>query len=151
MSDKLVKMFSTWFYIGNIPGAPGTVASAAGALLAIIVSSNTVLYVLIVGAVTLLGFQVCGQMEKILGRKDPGCIVIDEVAGMMVAFFLLPLNAAVIVTAVFLFRAFDMFKIYPVNKFEQWEGAAGVMADDLIAGAYTNIVMQVAVRWAGVI
>ena len=150
MSDKLVKMLSTWFYIGDIPGAPGTVASAAGALLAIIFSSNIILYLLILCAVIMMGFKVCGLMEKILGRKDPGCIVIDEIAGIMVALFLLPLNFAVMITAFFLFRAFDMFKIYPVNKFEQLEGSAGVMMDDLFAGVYTNIVMQVAVRWAGI-
>jgi phosphatidylglycerophosphatase A len=151
MSDKLVKMLSTWFYIGDIPGAPGTVASAAGALLAIIFSSNIILYLLILCAVIIMGLKVCGLMEGILDRKDPGCVVIDEVAGIMVAFFLLPLNIAVIFTAFFLFRAFDMFKIYPVNKFEQLQGSMGVMMDDIIAGVYTNIVMQVAVRWAGVI
>ena len=69
--------------------------------------------------------------------------MIDEVAGMMVAFFLLPVKWPVIITAFFLFRAFDMFKIYPVNKFEGIEGGAGVMMDDLIAGLYTNIVMQI--------
>jgi len=143
-------MLSTWFYIGNVPGAPGTVASVAGALVAIIFSPNIYLYLFIFLVVTILGFNVCGRMEEILDRKDPGCIVIDEVAGIMVAFFLLPLNFAVIITAFFLFRAFDMFKIYPVNKFERLDGSAGVMIDDLVAGVYTNLVMQVAVRWAGV-
>jgi len=151
MSDKFVKILSTWFYIGNVPGAPGTVASAIGILMAIIFSPNIYLYLLLFLVVTLLGFIVCGRMEKILDRKDPGCIVIDEVAGMIIAFFLLPLNFAVIIATFFLFRAFDMFKIYPVNKCEQLEGSAGVMIDDLVAGVYTNIVMQVAVRWAGII
>jgi len=77
--------------------------------------------------------------------------VIDEVAGVMLAFFLLPLTPAVAVTTFFLFRAFDMFKIYPVNKFEEIEGSAGVMLDDLFAGLYTNITMQIAVRWAGLL
>ena len=151
MSDKLVKLFSTWFYIGNMPGAPGTAASAAAVLLAVIFSRNIFLYILVFIAVTILGFMVSGRMEKILDRKDPGCIVIDEVAGVMVAFFLLPLTWPVVITTFFLFRAFDMFKIYPVNKFEEMEGSAGVMMDDLIAGLYTNIVMQCAIRWAGII
>jgi phosphatidylglycerophosphatase A len=151
MSDKLIKMLSTWFYIGNIPGAPGTAASAAGALMCVILSANMFLYICVLVVVTVLGCKVCGRMEEILGRKDPGCVVIDEVAGIMVAFFLLPLTPAVVITAFFLFRAFDMFKIYPVNKFEQMEGASGVMADDLVAGLYTNITMQIAVRWAGIV
>ena len=149
MSDKLVKMLSTWFYVGDIPGAPGTAASAVAVLMVIIFSPNTFLYVLIAVIVTVLGFLVSGRTEEILGRKDPGCIVIDEVAGIMVAFFLLPLTLSVIITAFFLFRAFDMFKIYPVNKFEEIHGGAGIMIDDLVAGLYTNIIMHIAIRWAG--
>ena len=151
MSDKLVKMFSTWFYVGDLPGAPGTAASAVAVLMAVIFAPNTFLYILVTIAVTVLGFAVSGRMETILDRKDPGCIVIDEVAGIMTAFFLLPLTWPVIITAFFLFRAFDMFKIYPVNKFEEIEGGTGVMMDDLVAGLYTNIVMQLAVRLAGVV
>ncbi|MCK5179326.1 MAG: phosphatidylglycerophosphatase A [Candidatus Omnitrophica bacterium] len=151
MSDKLVKMLSTWFYVGDIPGAPGTAASAVAVLMAVIFAPNIFLYILVTIIVTVLGFKVSGRMEAILGKKDPGCIVIDEVAGIMVAFFLLPLTLPVVITAFFLFRAFDMFKIYPVNKFEEMKGATGVMMDDLIAGLYTNIVMQLAVRWAGII
>jgi len=151
MSDKLVKMLSTWFYVGDLPVAPGTFASAVGVLMAIICSPSTFVYVVVVAIVTLLGFMVSGRMEKLLDQKDPGCIVIDEVAGVMVAFFLLPMTPVVIITAFFLFRAFDMFKIYPVNKFEELEGTTGVMMDDIIAGAYTNIVMQFAVRAAGII
>ncbi|HQP09874.1 MAG TPA: phosphatidylglycerophosphatase A [Candidatus Omnitrophota bacterium] len=151
MPDKLVKMLSTWFYVGNIPAAPGTAASAVAVLLAVICSAHIFLYLLVLLAVTVLGFAVSGRMEDILGRKDPGCIVIDEVAGVLVALFLLPLNWPVVITAFFLFRAFDMFKIYPVNKFEQGKGGLGIMADDLVAGLYTNLVMQIAVRWAGIV
>ncbi|MBN1870699.1 MAG: phosphatidylglycerophosphatase A [Candidatus Omnitrophica bacterium] len=151
MSDKIVKMLATWFYVGDIPGAPGTAASAVAVMMAVICAPNLFLYVLIAIIVIALGFKVSGRTEEILGRKDPGCIVIDEVAGIMVAFFLLPITWPVLITAFFLFRAFDMFKIYPVNKFEQIEGGAGVMMDDLIAGLYTNIVMQLAVRWAGIL
>lgn len=151
MSDKLVKMLSTWFYVGNLPGAPGTAASAVGALMALILSANLFLYIVVLLVVTIIGFMVSGKMEIILDRKDPGCIVIDEVSGILIALFLLPLSPVVMITAFFLFRAFDMFKIYPVNKFEQLKGSKGIMMDDLMAGVYTNIVMQFAVRWAGVI
>jgi len=151
MSEKIVKMLSTWFYVGNLPVAPGTAASAVGVVMAMICSSNVFFYVCVTLIVTILGFMVSGRMEEILDQKDPGCIVIDEVAGVMIAFFLLPLTPVVIITAFFLFRAFDMFKIYPVNKFEQLKGSTGVMMDDVIAGVYTNVVMQVAIRWAGII
>jgi len=151
MSDKIVKLLSTWFYVGNLPVAPGTAASAVGVAIAIICSPSIFLYIFITLIVTILGFMVSGKMEKMLGQKDPGCIVIDEVAGIMLAFFLLPLSPVVVIVTFFLFRAFDMFKIYPVNKFEKFEGSTGVMMDDIIAGIYTNIVMQFAIRAAGII
>ena len=70
MSDKLVKMLSTWFYVGNVPGAPGTAASAVGALMAVILSPNLFIYVIVLVVVTIIGFNVSGRMEVILDRKD---------------------------------------------------------------------------------
>ena len=70
----------------------------------------------------------------------------------MCAFrILLPPAWPIIVTAFFLFRAFDMFKIYPVGLFERLEGSTGVMMDDIVAGLYTNIIMHIAIRLMGVV
>lgn len=149
--DKYIKLLSTWFYIGYFPLAPGSMASVAGALMAMIFSSQPFLYILATAVVTVLGFKVSGRMEEMGTQKDPSCIVIDEVAGVLIAFAWLPLSWPVIITAFFLFRAFDMFKLYPVNKFDSIPGAKGIMMDDIVAGIYTNITMQLAVRWAGLI
>jgi len=151
MSDKQVKLFSTFFYVGNFPFAPGTLASAVGALICILLQDTILLYLIAFAVITVIGFKTSGLMEKIVGKKDPGCVVIDEVSGIMVSFFLLPMTPAVIITAFFLFRAFDMFKIYPCNKLEDLGGGEGIMLDDIMAGVYTNIVMQIAIRWAGII
>jgi len=151
LSDRLVRLFSTFFGIGNLPLAPGSMASIAGVLICVLLQSSVLLYGAVFGVITLLGFWSCGRMEALLNEEDPSSVVIDEVSGVMIAFFLLPLTPAVMWTAFFLFRAFDMFKIYPVNKFEEIPGGAGIMMDDVIAGIYTNIVMQIAVRWAGIV
>jgi len=151
MSKEIIKLLSTFFYLGNMPVAPGTLASFAGMLLAITFSSSTPIYIIATLGVIFLGFQVSGQMEKILKKKDPSCVVIDEVAGILIAFFALPLSPAILIVTFFLFRAFDMFKIYPVNKFEAMEGSTGIMMDDLVAGVYTNLVMQLAIRWTHLI
>ncbi len=151
MRDRLAQLLATFFYIGNVPAAPGSLASFAGTLLAIALYGNRGLYITVFLAITFLGFAVSARAEKLSGRKDPSCIVIDEVSGVLLAFFALPLTPAVIVTTFFLFRAFDMFKIYPVNRFEELPGAVGIMADDLWAGFYTNIVMQMALRWTGIL
>ncbi len=150
MRDYLTKLLATWFFIGNFPVAPGSLASLAGTLLAIALYGHPVIYIVVFLAITFAGLVVSGRVEKLLGQKDPSCIVIDEVSGVLLAFFALPLTPAVIVTTFFLFRAFDMFKIFPVNRFEELPGAVGIMADDLWAGLYTNIVMHLALRWAGI-
>lgn len=151
MSDKMVKMFGTFFYIGDIPFAPGTIASAVGAMIYLCFYEHLFFYALLTIGITFLGLIVSGPLEAILKQKDPSCIVIDEVAGVMIAFFMLPINIPVAITAFFLFRAFDMFKLYPANKFEDTHGSVGVMMDDILAGLYTNITMQIAVRWAGIV
>ena len=151
MRDRLSRVLATFFFMGNFPVAPGSLASLAGTLLAIALYGHPGTHVFLFLLITFAGFAVSGRVEKLLGRKDPSCIVIDDVSGVLLAFFTLPLTPAVIVTTFFLFRAFDMFKIFPVNRFEELPGAVGIMADDLWAGFYTNITMQFALRWAGII
>ena len=149
MSPNFIRLVSTFFYIGYIPIAPGSMATLVSGLLCVVFQNNLFLYLCFFGVVTFLGFNVSGKMEDIQKQKDPSCVVIDEVAGSFVAFFMLPLSFPVFMTAFFLFRAFDMFKIYPINKLEELPGSAGIMLDDLAAGLYTNIVMQIAVYFLG--
>ncbi|MBZ0166968.1 MAG: phosphatidylglycerophosphatase A [Candidatus Omnitrophica bacterium] len=151
MSDKFIRISSTFFYVGNSPVAPGTLASFVGALICIILWGSPWTYLLVTLGVTALGLFVSGPMEDLLKNKDPSCVVIDEVSGIMLALFMLPLQWPVLITAFFLFRALDMFKLYPVNEMEKFEGGLGIMMDDIVAGVYTNIVMHIAVRWAGII
>jgi len=151
MSDKCVKLFSTFFNTGYFPVAPGTAASLAGGLIALFLHKHPVIYIFLFTAITYTGFLVSGKMEKLEGKKDPGCVVIDEVSGIMISFFLLPITWPVVITTFFLFRALDMFKTYPANKLEALGGAEGIMLDDILAGVYTNIIMQISVRWAGIV
>lgn len=144
--NKIIKLIATFFYMGEVSVAPGTLASVAGALISIIVFENIILYLVILAFVLTVGFYASGKMEQLAGEHDPSCVVIDEVAGVMIAFFLLPFNVPVLITAFFLFRAFDMFKIYPANKFEKLPGGLGIMADDIMAGLYANVLMQIVVR-----
>ena len=149
MNATAAKIIATFGFIGYCPVAPGTLASAAGVGLAFLLRDQPAFYVLAAVLVTVLGLLSAGVVEKIEGRKDPGCIVIDEVAGMMISLFALPLSWPVMLVGFFLFRAFDMFKIYPANRLEDMGGSVGIMSDDIAAGVYTNIVLQVALRLAG--
>ena len=137
--------------------APGTAASVVGLVIVWGLSQLSFfipsflsmgIYVALFAVITVVGTIAAGVTEKASGKKDPGFIVIDEVAGMMVAFFMMPLDASVMICGLLLFRAFDMFKIPPADKFEKMGGGLGIMTDDLMAGLYTNIVLQVAIRLA---
>lgn len=141
-----IKVVSTFFFIGYFPAMPGTAASMVGAMLAFMLRDNIFIYIALWGIITFFGFLVSGKMESILGCKDPGCVVIDEVSGVMITFFLLPVRPAVWITAFFLFRAFDMFKIYPCNWIEKKTGSFGIMSDDIVAGFYANAIMHIAIR-----
>lgn len=149
--DLVPELVGTFFYAGYFPAAPGTFASAIGILLVLGLWRFPFWYIAVAVVITVLGFWQSGKMEAITGKKDPGCVVVDEVAGMMISCFFLPPVPPVLWTAFFLFRAFDMFKIYPVNKYEALSGGTGIMLDDVVAGLYTCLTMHIAIRLAGII
>jgi phosphatidylglycerophosphatase A len=100
-------------------------------------------------AITVLGTWAAGEAERALGRgKDPGAIVIDEVAGMMVAVLTVPPTPLIVLVAFLLFRVFDVTKPFPANASQRLRGGSGVMVDDLIAGLYALALVALA-RWAG--
>ena len=129
---------------GYAPIASGTVGSlvAAIALWLIPFSPTALLATLVV--ITIVGVWAGSRVERALGAKDPGVIVIDEVAGMFLAVLFLPRTLPVLVSAFFLFRLFDIWKPYPARQIQELSGGLGVMLDDLIAGAYALAVLVIA-------
>ncbi|PYM24889.1 MAG: hypothetical protein DMD80_22865 [Candidatus Rokuibacteriota bacterium] len=135
---------------GWAPVAPGTVASALTALLLWLVPFSRAGLVLFFVAVTLIGTWAAEHAERALGGKDPGAIVIDEVAGMTLSVLALPLTLPVLAVAFALFRVFDIVKPFPAGKAQALRGGAGVMVDDLIAGLYALavvVVLRALVGW----
>jgi phosphatidylglycerophosphatase A len=96
--------------------------------------------------VTALGVWAAGEAERALAAKDPGAIVVDEVAGMTLSVLALPLTPAVLVVGFVLFRIFDVVKPFPANVSQRLPGGAGVMVDDLIAGLYALALLLLARR-----
>ncbi|MBF0619693.1 MAG: phosphatidylglycerophosphatase A [Candidatus Omnitrophica bacterium] len=150
MNPEFAKCISTFFYVGYAPLVPGSLASLVGLIMAWFMRGLLAVYIPVAVLVTILGFWVCGEAEKAFGKKDPGCVVIDEVSGMLISMFMIPLTMSTMITGFFLFRAFDMFKVPPADRFEKLHGSRGIMLDDIMAGVYTNLVLQVAIRVAGV-
>lgn len=93
-------------------------------------------------AVTLCGVWAGSRVERALGAKDPGVIVIDEVAGMMVSVALLPRTPGVLLCAFFLFRLFDIWKPFPAREAQALRGGFGVVVDDLVAGVYALVLVM---------
>ena len=90
MMDSISKICATFFCIGYLPVAPGSITTIVGILISFALMGNPVVYAAVTLIVTVIGFVTSGRAEKAIGKKDPGCIVIDEVAGVMIACFLLP-------------------------------------------------------------
>ena len=78
-------------------------------------------------------------------KKDPSCVVIDEVCGMLLSLIFLPYNIKLVIIAFLIFRILDTLKPFPVGRLERMKGGPGIMLDDIAAGIYTNIILQVVV------
>jgi phosphatidylglycerophosphatase A len=127
--------------VGYAPIAPGTVGSAATVLVLWLFPVSVVSRLVFLLVVTVAGIAASTRVERLTGRKDPGIIVVDEVAGMTLSVLWLPLTPAVLVVAFLLFRAFDIVKPFPADRSQRLRGGLGVMVDDLIAGAYALVAL----------
>ena len=139
-----VMFLATGGYVGHAPFASGTFGSLVGLPIVYGLSktSGTVAFVsvivLVLGAV-----WVAHHAEKALNAKDPGCIVIDEVMGMFIALTLAPSHPVAWLLGFILFRIFDVFKPFPVSWFDtHLHGGIGIMMDDVMAGIYALICLQ---------
>jgi len=139
--DRIALVVATGFGTGWAPVAPGTVASALTVLIIWLVPFSRSSLVIFFVAVTLVGTWAAQRAERLLGAKDPGAIVIDEVAGMTLAVLPFPPTLAVLAVGFVLFRIFDVTKPFPAHASQRLRGGLGVVVDDLIAGLYALIVI----------
>ncbi len=147
IGDFLIKATSSVFFVGYLPLIPGTFGSLVGVgLFYLLRGTTSVSYFLFIFAVIALGLITSGRTEKLLNKKDPGCIVIDEVAGMLIALSFIPYDLKLVFLAFLIFRILDTLKPFPAGKLQYLSGSVGVIADDLIAGIYTNIVVLVILK-----
>jgi phosphatidylglycerophosphatase A len=132
-------------YAGRFPVAPGTAGTVVGVLLYLGIKDLAPLWYLSLCVLLFLaGTWAAGRAEKILGCTDCPSIVIDEIAGYIVAMFMAPTSWGFIVAGFILFRAFDIAKPWPLRRLEELHGGLGVMLDDIGAGMYANLVLQAA-------
>lgn len=142
----IIKTISTFFYVGYLPFIPGTFASIAAIFLFYFVKDNNFIYILLTLTLIALGFLLTGRAEKIFNKKDAGCIVIDEVSGMLLSLIFIPYDIKLVIMSFVLFRILDTLKPYPLDRLQNLTGSIGIMSDDIVAGLYTNIILQVVLR-----
>ncbi|HEY9007752.1 phosphatidylglycerophosphatase A family protein [Ohtaekwangia sp.] len=145
--SRVHKIIASCFGIGHLKGG-GTVAAAAccGALLLMPAGIDNGVMLLLSLIITDIGVWSASGVEGEWG-KDSSRVVIDEVAGMCISVLFIPLTWVTIAVAFILFRAFDILKPLYIRRLEAVPGGWGVMLDDLAAGIYANIVMQIFVRY----
>jgi phosphatidylglycerophosphatase A len=148
--DKIITLFSTGFYTGYFPIAPATFSTLTlGIAVYLLISHlNAYLYGLITLILLFIAIWLSDKSEKIFNKKDCSHIVIDELVGFLITMFLLPFNWLYIVLGFFIFRFFDIVKPPPANFFNnRKKGGLDVVLDDVIAGIYSNLSLQVLHYW----
>lgn len=138
----------TFFYIGRMKPGPGTWASVATILLwrglagRLPESSLALAGVGAAVAVTAIGIPAATRVARAVGKKDPSVVVVDEVAGQLIAMIGVPLGWKFLLAALVLFRVFDMTKPTPLRRLEKLPEGTGIMMDDVGAGLYALAIMQ---------
>jgi phosphatidylglycerophosphatase A len=146
LHNKLVVFFATGCYSGFSPGAPGTAGSVIGVALFWFLSPLSFpLYAVTVIAFIFLSIWCAARASVIFQTKDPSQVVIDEIAGYLVTMTALPPSWGYIIAGFILFRIMDIVKPYPIRWIDQnIAGGYGIVLDDVLAGVYANIILQIA-------
>jgi phosphatidylglycerophosphatase A len=144
--DRLVCFLASGAYVGYVPWAPGTFGSLLALPLLVALASapwpaaGTALLIALASA---LAMPVCGRAGRVWGQTDSSRIVLDEVCGMLIAGAFLPITVRHLGAAFLVFRLFDIVKPFPASHFDRHvKNGLGVVADDLVAGIYANLVVR---------
>ncbi len=139
--NKFEKLIGSGLLTGYSPFASGTVGSLLA--LAFLPLGREALAALIL-VFFFYGIYIGGKFEVEYG-KDPGQFTLDEFVGTWIAFFAIPLNLYSIIFIFIVWRFFDILKPFPVRNAEKLKGGLGIMADDVIAALYANIIGQITI------
>ena len=134
---------------GFFPVAPGTVGTVVGVVLYFFLSRlSSFLYLITSTTFIFLSVWIADRAARHLRQKDPACIVIDEIAGFFITMVLVPWSWLNVGMGFLLFRLFDIIKPFPIRRIDRTvPGGWGIVLDDVLAGVYANIVLQVILHW----
>ena len=146
LRGKGILFLSSGGFIGNIPFAPGTFGSLLGLPLCFLLSKvNLWVSILFLLIFITLAIWVCNKAQQLFQEKDPGCIVIDEISGMMLSLVGIPFNPISAAAGFVIFRLLDIFKPFPIRTVEKkFTGGTAIVLDDIAAGIISNSILRVA-------
>jgi phosphatidylglycerophosphatase A len=140
----IVLLLASGFGAGYVAIAPGTAGTLVAIPIYLVLSSIPIpLYELTILAFFFFASWVSGEAQRCWGKKDHPRIVIDEIVGYLITMLWLPKTALFLILGFFLFRFFDIVKPPPIRHLERVKGGYGVVLDDVLAGVYANIILQV--------
>lgn len=146
LQEKLVKFFAS-FFAGYSPAAPGTFGTLIGIpLYLILFPQGTKAYIIFTALFIVLGVEISSLAETIFNEHDSPKIIIDEIAGFLVTMLFIPFNIKFILSGFILFRIFDIWKPVPISQLQKLPGGAGIMADDILAGIYSNLILRIMIH-----
>lgn len=139
-----MKTIATVFGIGYAPRIPGTLGSLAGLGISWLLREDWRYQAAALLVTIVLALWSAGPTAKKMGQEDPSCIVIDEVAGMLVSVLGVAFSAKSYLAGFLLFRFFDIVKPPPIRQIQRLPGSFGILADDLLAGLAVRLVLHLA-------
>ena len=145
LRKQTILFLSSGCLLGNMPFAPGSFGTLAGLPVCWLFSRIDARISFFLIALTVpFAIWIAGEAEKILEKKDPGAIVIDEILGMAVTLAGLPFNAITAGLGFVLFRVLDITKPFPIRFIERrFKGGTGIVLDDIAAGIIANIFLRI--------
>ena len=151
LHDRAAVLLARGFGAGCSPVAPGTVGTAVAVpLVCLQLVLSTEVFLVFVLVFVLGAVYVAAVADKQMGETDDPSIVVDEMAGFLIAMAYVPLTPWSLLSGFVLFRALDIFKPPPINTVERkFSGGLGIVGDDLVAGLMTNALLQLAI-WANI-
>ena len=144
LRDRAILFISSGGFVGKISFAPGTFGSVLGLPVCYCLAFVKVrIAILLTLLFVVFSIWIADRAEKLLRSKDPGYIVIDEIAGLLVTFLGIPFNLLNGAAGFLIFRIMDILKPFPARMIEkQLPGGAGVVMDDVAAGLYSNLLLR---------
>ena len=144
---RLALLVATAGGAGYSPFAPGTAGSVVGLVVFLLTNHWPLLWQAgLALLITAVGVWASSVAAVHFQREDPGYVVVDEVAGQLFSLFATGVGIPGAIIGFFVFRVFDVIKPWPANRAEGLPGGWGIMADDLVAGVYANLVVMLLVR-----